>query len=240
MNVVDPTFKVPFLPSRVASEKNKTPRGQSYEVALTILKRNMDEGKTDIKLNQVSDASKKLKSCEVTETLNRDSIQVKDMPYEHMIYTGPLLNGRPNGEGMCQFPDDSLYAGTFFRGFIQGYGKLLGADRSLQYEGFFQNNLPHGKGKLYLTGGKFCVGSFFEGSFKQGTIYLSDGSFFYKGAMKNNKPHGLGLFVSSDGRIFKGHFQDGVLVGEGELLKVDCKSLAFQSENPVDDSWPHQ
>jgi hypothetical protein len=86
-------------------------------------------------------------------------------------YRGPFLDGKPHGKGLQISPNGDSYDGAFLNGIREGHGtfEALNGER---YVGDFSGDKYHGKGELFLPGGKEkYVGDFVAGEFKKGKHY---------------------------------------------------------------------
>jgi len=111
--------------------------------------------------------------------------------FENGVYTGPLVDGKPDGNGLFQYNDSSRYEGEFRKGSIEGRGRLSWPDGRVM-EGHFLEG--------HLEGNGFCIwadGSRFDGGFKKG------------------KMHGPGVFLWADGTRFEGLFEEGKRTSQG-------------------------
>lgn len=77
---------------------------------------------------------------------------------------------------------------------FSGKGTYFFADSDKTYEGDFNNNHFHGKGKLTFGNGN-CYNGTFENGLQsgQGTMSYADGS-KYIGAWHNDLKHGIGIW----------------------------------------------
>ena len=117
--------------------------------------------------------------------------------FENGVYTGPFVDGKPEGKGVFQYNDSSRYEGEFRNGLIEGYGKITWPDGRLM-EGEFRDGVLEGSG--------FCI--------------WADGS-RYDGDFKNGKMHGPGVFVWADGTRFEGLFENGKRTSQGAWEKPE-------------------
>lgn len=83
-------------------------------------------------------------------------------------YKGGFKNGMKHGLGRFQFQDKYQYIGLYDQNNKKGFGTLYNPsqtkingqiiaelselDKDISYQGEFDNNLPHGKGKIYKDG----------------------------------------------------------------------------------------
>lgn len=99
------------------------------------------------------------------------------------------------------------YLGQVIHGKANGYGWGIFETRGI-YQGYWKNNLRHGKGKHTWKNGDVYEGDFFNGHKNgQGIYYFSDGSKFV-GNWKDNLRDGLGTYYTAEGNIkFQGLWQ---------------------------------
>lgn len=137
-------------------------------------------------------------------------------------YEGDFVHGMKKGKGKQYYPNGFLqYEGDFIWHHMQGAGKLYYAAESptreelvrgvttLQYEGYFFEDLKHGKGKVYSREGALEA----EGQFKEdamtghGTLYYANGQASYIGDLVHGKKHGRGDYFNEEGKIiYSGEF----------------------------------
>ncbi|MCK5736135.1 MAG: hypothetical protein KAH21_06625, partial [Spirochaetaceae bacterium] len=117
--------------------------------------------------------------------------------FENGVYTGPIVDGEPNGKGVFQYNDSSRYEGEFRNGSMEGDGILTWPDGRVM-EGTFRGGLLEGSG----------------------TCIWTDGS-RYIGAFSNGKMHGPGVFTWSDGTRFEGLFEEGKRTDQGAWERME-------------------
>jgi|GEM_PF-751451 len=113
------------------------------------------------------------------------------LAFANGVYNGPLRDGRPEGNGVFQYNDESRYEGEFHNGKMEGAGRLIWADGRVM-EGRYEQGLLEGRGKCFWPDG-----SHYDGSFRQG------------------KMDGSGVFTWADGTRFEGIFDNGERTDEG-------------------------
>ena len=119
---------------------------------------------------------------------------VSNLRFANGSYRGQVNeNDRPQGFGIFEGSDGSLYKGEFSDGLMNGMGDLITAD-GRHYRGSFKDNLPHGEGECLWT----------------------DGS-NYRGSFRNGRMHGIGVFIWADGRRFTGLFDNNKTTEQGLL-----------------------
>ncbi|MGG2073538.1 AAA family ATPase [Lysinibacillus irui] len=137
-------------------------------------------------------------------------------------YEGDFVHGMKKGKGKQYYPTGFLqYEGDFIWHHMQGAGKLYYPAESptgeeldrgvttLYYEGYFFEDLKHGKGKVYSREGVLEA----EGHFKEdamtghGTLYYGNGQASYIGDLVQGKKHGRGDYYNEEGKIiYSGEF----------------------------------
>lgn len=140
-------------------------------------------------------------------------------------YEGEFVHGMKKGKGRQYYPSGFLqYEGDFMWNHMQGAGKLYYAPETpstveiesaltpLYYEGYFFEDMKHGKGKVYARQGVLEA----EGQFKEdamtgkGTLYYGNGQASYIGDLVNGEKHGRGDYYNEAGKIiYSGEFIHG-------------------------------
>lgn len=106
---------------------------------------------------------------------------------DKILFEGKYDNGSPVGNGKIYMKN-----GSFFEGHVSadykgnGNGKIFTKDGTLYYDGYVQNSLPHGKGKMKINN------ILYEGDFKDGYM---DGT--YKSETKDR----IRISVFSKGKL---------------------------------------
>ncbi len=86
----------------------------------------------------------------------------------------------------------------------------------LVYNGNWQDNLPHGKGKEFYVNGDIYEGEFKNGKkIGKGKFLFKDGA-KYTGEVLNNKFHGTGQF-SCRTHTYNGLWKENLKCGQGKL-----------------------
>lgn len=128
-------------------------------------------------------------------------------------YDGTWINGVMDGEGTLILNTGDKYVGKFKDGQANGYGILYYANGKL-YEGDWQNNELHGKGKLTYAandelGRKYYEGEFFSDAIQgTGKMVWNDGDWYY-GQWVDGHVDGKGEYHYADGRKFVGTHKKG-------------------------------
>jgi len=135
-------------------------------------------------------------------------------------YTGPLVDGKPHGEGKFRVGEGAFdggnIVGTFVDGDLSGTAKGIGKDGNVLYEGEWQNGVPHGQGVSYYASSKVVKyegGLQFGQSHGQGKAYDHDGELLYDGGWQAGNRHGFGKMFhdTSDhsSAAYEGMFEKG-------------------------------
>jgi len=75
------------------------------------------------------------------------------------VYTGELINGKPNGIGKYEYKNGNIYEGTFSNGLYIGKGKIIYENGDV-YEGTFKDRKMDGKGQMKFSNGDVYIGNF--------------------------------------------------------------------------------
>ena len=170
-------------------------------------------------------------------------------------YIGGFKKGKKNGQGVVRDcdTDKEIYHGSFKNGEKNGKGIefFRHSDGRIKYEGYFKNNLYHGKGKLYNEYGFCFVGTFKNGK-KEGAfnVISEDGKLMKENYYKNDRLHGICKFYFDSGELklvanfknneangagkgyykngnvsFEGRYRNGEYYGKGKQYGRDKKLL---------------
>lgn len=140
-------------------------------------------------------------------------------------FEGDFVHGMKKGKGIQYYPSGFLqYEGDFMWNHMQGAGKLYYVPEAptemelqsgvtaLHFEGYFFEDMKHGKGKVFSRQGVLEA----EGHFKEdvmtgkGTLYYSNGQASYNGDLVNGLKHGRGEYYNEEGKIiYSGEFING-------------------------------
>ena len=148
------------------------------------------------------------------------------------IYIGELYHYIPNGKGSLYKYKKSkkkkiiIYSGDFVDGKYEGNGILYYDFKNKNYyEGEFQNDKRHGKGKYFYNNKLVYEGEFFEDKYHgKGKIYYEDGR-TYEGEFTNGVRNGEGIEYGSNKKIIdEGEFENGIAPIHTIINKIplDC------------------
>lgn len=111
-----------------------------------------------------------------------------DVDGDAYAYTGPLLDGKPHGQGVAVWDDGGRYEGGFANGRISGFGTKTWPSGS-KYTGEWANDYQNGQGVNV-----FPSGARYEGEVRQakmhgfGRFYDKYGNLQYEGRYVDNEP----------------------------------------------------
>lgn len=164
-------------------------------------------------------------------------------------FEGDFVHGMKKGKGTQYYPNGFLqYEGDFMWNHMQGAGKYYYAPdtpttmeldagvTALQYEGYFFEDMKHGKGKVYSRQGVLEA----EGQFKEdvmtgkGTLYYPNGQASYIGELANGEKHGRGDYYNEDGKIiYSGEFIHGERLRITPEVEKEINKLQAQLDGLV-------
>ncbi len=116
-------------------------------------------------------------------------------------YVGEEKNGVPEGFGVLNYSDGSVYTGAFKDGKYHGTGEFIDKN-GISYLGGFENGVLNEK----------CI--------------INEGSWIYVGECVNNKMHGEGM-LQIKFLMYKGKFENHKPIGEGYLTNTTGKKYKF-------------
>ena len=143
-------------------------------------------------------------------------ISTSDLPTVYINPVYPTITSSSYKNDHSNYLRENLYKGQLNEsGKREGYGKItfFGGDT---YEGFWENDKPHGEG-LYIwkIGGKY-LGTFIKGAISgQGKRIYPSGN-YYNGAFLNGKKHGNGEMMYKNGDTYEGEWEDDYINGHGK------------------------
>ncbi|CAI2373264.1 unnamed protein product [Moneuplotes crassus] len=141
-------------------------------------------------------------------------------------------------KSVMQMNKNEYYCGQWAIGTDSRSGRGIYVNDKELYEGFWYNNIQHGKGRQIFSNGTYYIGDFcagvkegmgtliwqdgaeYSGSFKNNSFegsgtYKWANNNYYQGNFRRGKMNGQGIFHWTDGRIYEGEFQDGSRHGKG-------------------------
>lgn len=128
-------------------------------------------------------------------------------------YEGDFAADSRSGDGNLRMSNGNYYKGEFLYDKMKGRGTLI--SMNMQYNGEFDDNLPHGKGIMrYGIGLKNVHEGYFEKGLKhgKGKFTNSDGKVYFtewKKGMKQGR-----FFLQCIGSISEGYFENDELKGD--------------------------
>jgi hypothetical protein len=141
------------------------------------------------------------------------------------IYTGIFYEGYPQGNGKETFKDGSFYEGYYYKG-KKKYGKFEFSNKD-KYEGFFENDLFHGKGIYEWSNKKKYDGEWKEGKMDgKGKMTYENGS-YYVGDFVNGVKEGKGKYFWKHDKYYNGEWKDDMQNGFGTYYKNGEKIRGF-------------
>ena len=133
------------------------------------------------------------------------------------IYTGLFYEGYPQGNGKETFKDGSFYEGYYVKG-KKKCGKFEFKNKE-KYEGFFENDLFHGKGIYEWSNKKKYDGEWKEGKMNgKGKMTYANGS-YYIGDFVNGVKEGKGKYFWKHDKYYNGEWKDDRQNGFGTYYK---------------------
>jgi antitoxin component YwqK of YwqJK toxin-antitoxin module len=164
-------------------------------------------------------------------------------------FEGDFVHGMKKGKGIQYYPSGFLqYEGDFMWNHMQGAGKLYYVPETptaielqsgvtaLHYEGYFFEDMKHGKGKVFSRQGVLEA----EGQFKEdvmtgkGTLYYVNGQASYIGELVNGEKHGRGDYYNEEGKIiYSGEFIHGERLRITPEIEREINKLQAQLDGLV-------
>ncbi|MFJ5766558.1 AAA family ATPase [Lysinibacillus sp. NPDC093210] len=164
-------------------------------------------------------------------------------------FEGDFVHGMKKGKGIQYYPSGFLqYEGDFMWNHMQGAGKLYYVPETptaielqsgvtaLHYEGYFFEDMKHGKGKVFSRQGVLEA----EGQFKEdvmtgkGTLYYVNGQASYIGDLVNGEKHGRGDYYNEEGKIiYSGEFIYGERLRITPEIEREINKLQAQLDGLV-------
>jgi len=107
-------------------------------------------------------------------------------------YTGPIVNGLPNGKGKMNYPDGMRYEGDMRNGVRQGQGIAV-YENGARYAGAWRFDLRHGKGDYTTPKGMVISGTFKNDELRGRARFTGPDGAWFEGPTKKQNPHGKGM-----------------------------------------------
>ncbi len=167
-------------------------------------------------------------------------VRVEDYNIDIGLYTGPLLRGKPEGDGRLACYNGDSYEGQWKAGLFHGKGRYVFADGNI-YDGEWESGKRTGYGVFTWPAGDRYEGQFANGKrHGQGTYWFSNGNVF-TGAWENGKRNGPGKLTYADGSVQTGRWQNSEYVpGSGTITPPapvrEYRRVEYQSsyyEGPI-------
>jgi len=136
------------------------------------------------------------------------------------------------------YKDGSTYVGQLINGQRQGLGKR--SSQSGEYEGQWESDTQHGRGKQKWTDGRVYEGEFELGKFSgDGRMVWNTqkGLLVYEGQYKDDLKHGVGKFVWADGRTYEGEWCCGKRHGRGRYINARLETKVGYWLDDKFDRW---
>ena len=136
---------------------------------------------------------------------------------DESLYTGLFYQGYPQGNGRETFKDGSFYEGYYLKG-KKKFGKFVFKNKD-KYEGYFENDLFHGRGIYEWSNKKKYEGEWREGKMNgKGKLIYANGS-YYEGDFVNGLKEGKGKYFWKHDNYYNGEWKDDMQNGFGTYYK---------------------
>jgi len=187
---------IPLEAGKMQTEQTKNPTQQNQQISKEQQPTPSAKNNTDNTiastiaepLNQ-SNQSNQSQSQPVQPTQPAQPQYVENIHIIDGAYSGFVLNGKRQGNGVFMWDNGDKYEGNYENGVMSGYGKLHSPGRMFRYEGNFANGSFHGQG-----------------------VYHNDrDGWRHEGAFFRGKPHGAGIrYYGKDmSRTLRGIWENG-------------------------------
>ena len=140
-------------------------------------------------------------------------------------YVGETQNEKPFGKGCLYYDNGYRYEGEFINAYYEGNGTLFNADDETIYSGSWKRGYYQGFGTLHQEDGSVYTGEFFKGAKNgHGTLVSTSGEKlegqwvsdnFYQGEELNGKPEGRGKMIYANFDSYEGEWKHGEKNGKG-------------------------
>ena len=132
---------------------------------------------------------------------------------------GTFCKGLLCGWGRIIQSNREILSGWFIAGKITGFGEYIRKDGS-KYEGRFLEGVANGEGKEKFSDESVFEGYYENGMRKKGIIKWKDGR-SYEGTFLNDKFDGKGKYNWGNERQYEGEWKNGKMNGKGKLIYSD-------------------
>ena len=142
------------------------------------------------------------------------------------IYTGQLVEGKPEGYGVFIYSNGEIFKGNWRNGKQSGRGSIYYANGSIWYKGDWFCGKPHGQGAEYDYNNVIEYdGGWYNGKRTgRGVLFNKDGNVKYEGDWINGKYHGQGTEYNDESTVYyQGFWVHGKKDGQGILFYPDGK-----------------
>lgn len=149
------------------------------------------------------------------------------------------VSGNDTGQvSTVAYEDGSKYTGTLQDGLRHGHGVRECSTGS--YDGQWEADQQHGRGKQIWNDGRTYEGTFklgkFDGSGKM-VWHTQKGMLVYEGEYKDDLKHGSGKFSWEDGRCYDGEWQRGMRHGRGKYTNASSQQKVGYWVDDKFDRW---
>lgn len=141
----------------------------------------------------------------------------------HLLSSPRMRPGGVDGQTIA-YEDGSSYTGDVDGG--KRHGEGLWQSRTGKYEGQWQDNKQHGKGRQTWSNGNMYEGQFRNGKFAgcgRMTWQTRKGLVVYEGEYEDDLKCGKGRFIWADGRTYDGDWFQGKRHGRGRYMNTKCE-----------------
>lgn len=145
----------------------------------------------------------------------------------HILYQGKMVKGMYEGHGVLFHENGTvMYEGDFNKNKMQSpltEITIKHDNDKVEYEGFINNGLYEGYGKLYKRNGKLWrTGNFTEGkqNGKNCVIYYPNGLMHYQGEMKMGRVYGFGRYYCSKSGKLKSYGEHNFGLFKSSKLRI--------------------
>lgn len=138
---------------------------------------------------------------------------------------GFFKNGKANGKVVIEYYSYNVYTGDVVDGKLNGQGKMVCIDESLNkpgtqlsyYIGGWKENLRDSFGIAFYKNGEKLEGMWKNNLFNgKGKLTLWNDQ-IYDGEWKDGTPDGKGILRSKNGSFYNGNFKQGIFTGYGKV-----------------------